>query len=34
MANKQKTIKEKWRDGGITILPPKSKKGKKTQNKK
>ena len=30
MANKQKTIHEKWNDGGITILPPKKKEEKKT----
>ena len=30
MANKQKTIHEKWAEGGITILPPKKKETKKT----
>lgn len=30
MSDKQKTIQEKWKDGGITILPPK----KKNQTKK
>ena len=25
MADKQITIQEKWRDGGISILPPKKK---------
>ena len=38
MANKQKTIHEKWDEGGITILPPKKttvkKTVKKTKNKK
>ena len=31
---KQKTIHEKWNDGGITILPPKKKETKKTVKRK
>lgn len=34
MANKQKTIQEKWNEGGITILPPKKKTVKKSGKKK
>lgn len=30
---KQKTIQEKWKDGGITILPPKKDAKKKVAKK-
>lgn len=33
MANKQKSIHDRWAEGGITILPPK-KTTKKTTKKK
>lgn len=34
MAEKQKTIQEKWKDGGITIFPPKNKSSVQKSPKK